>query len=85
MTSDGEMVEGEELCIMREMGGRAWPEKGPPPGYAVENRSRFERGNENMPEFQDAQEMSFSEQLLFEGGLLSLIRQLGGQYRSGAL
>ena len=85
MASDGEMVEGEELCIMREMGDRAWPEKGPPPGYAVENRSRLERGNENMPEFQDAQEMSFSEQLLFEGGLLSLIRQLGAQYRSGAL
>jgi len=85
MVSDGELVEGEELCIMREMGDQAWPEKGPPPGYAVENRSRLEHDYEDIPELRDPQEISFSEQFLFEGGLLSLIRRLGAQYRSGTL
>jgi len=85
MVSDGELVEGEELCIMRAMGDRAWPEKGPPPGYVVENRSRLERDFEDMPELRDPQTMKFSEQFLFEDGLLSLIRRLGAQYRSGTL
>jgi len=85
MVSDGELVEGEELCITREMGDQAWPEKGPPPGYEVKNRSRLRRGYEDSPAWIAFQKISFSEQFLFEGGLLSLIRRLGAQYRSGAL
>lgn len=85
MVSDVELVDGEELCIMRAMGDRAWPEKGPPPGYVVENRSRLEHDYEDLPELRDPQTTKFSEQFLFEGGLLSLIRQLGAQYSSGIL
>ncbi|WP_162925622.1 hypothetical protein [Isoalcanivorax indicus] len=80
MTPGDKVVEGETLCIIREMGDRNWPASGPPPGYAVENASR-----QTHMGFDDSQTMSFSEHFLFEGGFLDLIRRLGAQYKAGLL
>jgi len=82
MSSNEELVEGERLAIVRNMGDRAWPEKGPPPGYAVMN---YSRPDDSYAAPNHPSTIDFSERFLFEGGLLSLIRQLGAQYSSGTL
>jgi len=75
-------VEGEILCIQRNMGDRDWPHKGEAPGYAVLNRSR---PDPNFTLFERASEISFSEQFLYQGGLMDLIERLGNQYKAGFL
>lgn len=85
MASLPQTIEGEELSIMRAMGDRAWPEKGPPPGYYVKNSSRLEHDFDEEPDLKRLQRMKFSEEFLYEGGLLDLIKRLGDRYKAGTL
>ena len=74
MVSSDQDVEGEMLCIFRLMDAGNHQQ-----GYSVMNRSRSERnvGTEN---YFVAQEISFQENFLYEGGLLQLIEDLGSRY-----
>ncbi|KAF0803498.1 hypothetical protein ACRYJU_04520 [Alloalcanivorax xenomutans] len=85
LVSPTQIVEGEELSISRAMGDRAWPEKGPPPGYYIENRSRLQHDFDDEPELKDPQEMKFPESYLYNEGLLDFIKRLGDQYKAGLL
>lgn len=82
MSSAGEDVDGEMLGIIREMGDRAWPQKGPPPGYAVVNYSRDDPFYKTM---NCPMEISFPESYLYNEGLLDFIKHLGDQYKAGLL
>ena len=79
MTSADEDVGGEMLCIQRAMGAG-----GGSGGHAVLNRSRCERGCEVNTKF-EPHEVSWGDSLLFEGGLLDLIKDLGEKFEQGKL
>lgn len=79
MTGADENVEGEMLCIQRAM--NAGPGVG---GYAILNRSRKNRLVRIKEHFRP-QEITFSDNFLYEAGLLSLIKDLGDKYKHDEL
>ena len=79
MTSPDEDVGGEMLCIQRAMD--AGNNQG---GYYIVNRSREDRYMKSLNGY-SPMEMSFPENLLYQGGLLNLIKTLGEKYRRGEL
>ncbi|MFD1216264.1 hypothetical protein [Microbulbifer celer] len=79
MTSPDEEVEGEMLCIERAM--NAGPGIG---GYAVVNWSRKSRLVRLEGHFRP-QEVTFADNLLYDSGMLDLVKDLGEKYRRGEL
>ena len=76
MTSKDEDVGGEMLCLQRAMD--AGNNQG---GYVIVNRSRPSR----LFDGYSPSEITFPENLLYQGGLLNLIKTLGEKYQRGEL
>ena len=79
MTSADEDVGGEMLCIQRAVGAG-----GGHGGYTVRNRSRCKKGYDINTEF-EPDDISWSDNFLFEGGLLDLIKDLGEKFEQRKL
>ncbi len=72
-------VGGEMLSLIRALGsdqGRG--------GYGVDNYSRCKRGYDPETEF-EPHSVSWASRLLYDGGLLDLIKDLGKRYQAGRL
>lgn len=69
-----EIVGGEDLHVMRTLGG------GDRPGYVITNASRRSHiAERNM------QELEFSDRWLFQDGLMDYLRELADKYEQGQL
>lgn len=79
MTTPDIRVGGEMLCLQRALG--IDHDRG---GYTVMNRSRCARGY-NPDEFYKPHSVSWASRLLYDGGLLELIKDLGKRYQAGQL
>lgn len=69
-----ETVAGEQLHVMRTLGG------GERPGYVITNGSRH--AYYGGP---DLQELNLSDRWLFEGGLMDYLKKLADKYEQGTL
>lgn len=79
MSSADEVVEGEMLCLQRAMDAGNGQQ-----GYILLNRSRKSRLVAVEGHF-EPQRVVFADNLLTQGGLLDLIKDLGDKYQRGAL
>ncbi|GAB3528826.1 hypothetical protein [Photobacterium alginatilyticum] len=80
MVTNDQCIDGEMLCIKRAM---AYDGPGIP-GYSIVNRSRRNR-NLSSEIIYFPQEISFSEQFIFNGGLIKLIQDLADKYQCGKI
>lgn len=69
-----QIVAGEDLHVMRSMGG------GDRPGYTITNASRRDRIDGTDP-----QRFSISDKWLFEDGLMDYLKELADKYEQGTL
>jgi hypothetical protein len=79
MTSQDQNVGGEMMCIQRAMDAGNNQQ-----GYIVVNRSRENRFMKSLGSYRPL-EKCFAENFLYEGGLLNLIKNLGGKFEHGEL
>ncbi|MGR5150211.1 hypothetical protein ACQKP8_27150 [Photobacterium alginatilyticum] len=80
MASTDQNVDGEMLCIQRTMGSKGHNE----PGYTFLNCTRCKRNTFIENDYRP-QEINFSEQFIFNGGLLELIQELADKYLCGEI
>lgn len=69
-----EVVAGEDLHVMRSMGG------GHRPGYTITNATQRAHGAERNP-----QRLTLPDDWLFEGGLMDYLKELADKYENGQL
>ena len=69
-----EIVAGEDLHVMRSMGG------GDRPGYTLTNATQRAHGAERNP-----QRITLPDDWLFEGGLMDYLKELANKYEQGQL
>lgn len=69
-----EIVAGEDLHVMRSMGG------GHRPGYTITNATQRAHGAERNP-----QRLTLPDDWLFEGGLMDYLKELADKYENGQL
>lgn len=69
-----EIVAGEDLHVMRSMGG------GHRPGYTITNATQRAHGAERNP-----QRLTLPDDWLFEGGLMDYLKELADNYENGQL